>query len=215
MIRINLLGGPKVVAVAAPEGAPGISPTAIAAAVIALVVFGGGVGATYIYWSHQVSTLKAQIDSLSREFTRLQSVKQQADQFLLEKQQYQQRIDTITGLQRSAKGPVELMQSVGYEADRSNDVYLETISTSGDRLSVDGISMTITSLANFLGSLDKNGNFADVNLKQAYENDMFKRTAYKFSLDCEFRPPAPPGGTATGGRQTGMPAAGRAAKPGL
>jgi Tfp pilus assembly protein PilN len=215
MIRINLLGGPKVVAVAAPEGAPAIASSAIAAAVVALVVFGGGVGATYIYWSHQISTLKAQIDSLSREYTRLQTIKQQADQFLLEKNQYQQRIDTITGLQRSAKGPVELMQSVGYEADRSNDVYLESISTSGDRLSVNGTSISITSLANFLGSLDKNGNFADVTLKQAYEDDLFKRTAYKFALDCEFKPPVAAGGASPGAGQPGTPASGRAAKPGI
>jgi Tfp pilus assembly protein PilN len=215
MIRINLLGGPKVVAVTQPEGAPGISPTAIAAAVIAFVVFGGGVGATYIYWSHQISTLKAQIDSLSREYTRLQTVKQQADQYLLEKNQYQQRIDTITGLQRSAKGPVELMQSVGYEADRTSDVYLESISTSGDRLTVNGTSISITSLANFLGSLDKNGNFTDVTLKQAYEDDLFKRTAYKFALDCEFKPLAPSAGATPGAGQPGTPAGGRTAKPGI
>lgn len=215
MIRINLLGGPKVVAVAAPEGAPGISPTAIVAAVIALVVFGGGVGATYIYLSALIKQERTKIDSLSREYSRLQTVKQQADQFLLEKNQYQQRIDTITGLQRSAKGPVELMQSVGYEADRSSDVFLESIATSGDRLTVNGTSISITSLANFLGSLDKNGNFTDVTLRQAYEDDLFKRTAYKFALDCEFKPPALSTGTSPGTGQPGRPAGGRAAKPGM
>jgi len=215
MIRINLLGGPKVVEVAAPEGAPGISSSAIVAAVAALVVFGGGLGAAYVYLAHQVSREKAKIDNLGRDYTRLQGIKQQAGQYLLEKNLYQQRIDTITGLQRSATGPVELMQSVGYEADRSNDVYLESISTSGERLSVNGTSISIASLANFLGSLDKNGNFADVTLKQAYEDDLFKRTAYKFAVDCEFKPPAAPVGIVPPTGQPPTAARGRPAKSGM
>jgi len=205
MIRINLLGGPKVVAVAAPEGAPGISSSAIVAAVVAFVVFGGVVGVAYIYWSAQIQQQKTKIESLSREFSRLQSVKQQADEYLMKKNQYQQRIDTITSLQRSKTGPVELMRAVGYEADRSDDLYLETISTSGARLSLNGSSISIASLANFLGSLDKNGDFIDVTLRHAYEDDMFKRTAYKFALDCEFKPPAQPA--------VGVPAAGPKATP--
>ncbi len=215
MIRINLLGGPKVVAVAVPEGEPGISSSAIAAAVVALVVFGGGVGVAYFYLAHQVSVERTKIESLSREYTRLQGIKQQADQYLLEKNQYQQRIDTITGLRTAAKGPVELMQSVGYEADRSNDLYLESISTAGEKLSVNGTSISITSLANFLGSLDKNGNFANVMLKQAYEDDLFKRTAYKFALDCEFRPPGSATGATPSTGQPGTAAGARRAKPGM
>jgi len=215
MIRINLLGGPKVVAVSAPEGAPGISSVAIVAAVVAFVVCGGVVGGFYFFWSAQSRQQKAKIDSLSREFSRLQSVKQQADEYLLKKNQYQQRIDTITSLQRSKTGPVELMRAVGYEADRASDVYLDTISTSGTRLSLNGSSLSITSLANFLGSLDKNGDFRDVTLRQAYEDDLFKRTAYKFALDCEFTPPAQPAGGVPATGPKAAPAGGRPAKPGM
>lgn len=107
------------------------------------------------------------------------------------------------------------MESVGYEADRTNDLFLESISTSGDKLSVKGTSTSITSLANFLGSLDKNNNFANVMLNTAYEDDLFKRTAYKFAVDCEFRPPAVQSGTAPSTGQPAATAGGRATKPGM
>jgi Tfp pilus assembly protein PilN len=217
MIRINLMGGPKVVAVAAPEGAPGISSMAVAAAVVAFVVFGGTLGAAYLYLSHQVTIVKTYIQNENLKYQSLQAerVEEQANDYLRKINQDQQEEEIINGLNQSKKGPVELMRAVGVEADRSNDLYLNSLSTASGRLSMKGTSRSIRSIASFLASLDKNGNFPDVKLEQVYEDDLFKSLAYKFELDCEFKPPGQPGGGAPPTGPGATPAGGRGPKPGI
>jgi Tfp pilus assembly protein PilN len=213
MMRINLLGGPKVVA--GPAAAPAaIAPSAIIVSAVVLVAMGLVAVITLFYMRSEIQQLDTEIQAQQREKARLAGVKAQAESYLKTLNELQQRKDTVDALARSRVGPVELMRALGVTATRSNDLYLLSVAHQGERLVIRGESATTDSIANFLGQLQDSGSFSDVQLRQAIQNDKSGRTSFDFNLDCVFKSSASAGpevpaaqrgaGGATAGQRAGQ-----------
>ncbi len=206
MMKINLLGGPKVVA---PTEAPSaIAPSAII--VPAAVFVALGLVALIIFFSLKstISDLDTKIAAAQRLKAELATVKQQADAYERQLNELQQRKDTVDALAKSRVGPVELMRALGVTSTRSNDLYLSSVQTSGERLTIKGEANSADTIANFLGYLQGSGAFSDVQLQQSFQNDKGSRTSFDFTLTCSFVSSAPPPSAQTA--QPGGPAARRA-----
>jgi Tfp pilus assembly protein PilN len=217
MIKINLLGVAPPPSKVLPVGGP---PATRAAQVVifvgALTVCFGIVGVTYKIWTNQIADLEK---ARNREKIRQQElavVKAQNDKYQQRLRDLETRINTIQALQNSRVGPVELMSSLGNIVSKTNDVYLYTLTPSGDRFELKGQSGTVDSMASFLAFLKNSGTFDQVQLEQFYQDDLKERLAYKFSLSCQFKSPtggiSPTSGSAPAG--SGEPATGPANKPG-
>jgi Tfp pilus assembly protein PilN len=123
--------------------------------------------------------------------------------------QLQLRISTIQTLQTSRVGPVEMMHVLGLMANRSNDLYLLSVSNKGGRLVLDGQANSTDAIANFIASLQKSGTFDDVQLRKSYEDDKLKHINFRFSLDCVYKQSASSATTVPPGQSPNTPAAAR------
>lgn len=188
MMRINLLGVPKTVApTAVVEGEPAVASEAfIVGGVLFVALF---LVTVIFYWSlsRDITSLTQDLQAQKTEQARLAGVRAQVAQYELQLNELKRQQTVIHDLQNSRTGPVELMQALGLTADKSNDLYLLSVNTSGDRLVLDGQANTPDSIANFMAALSQSGSFDDVQLRKSYEDDEGTRVNYKFNLDCIFK----------------------------
>jgi Tfp pilus assembly protein PilN len=208
MMRINLLGGPKVVA---PTAAPSaVAPSAIVIAAVVLVATGLVSLITLLYMRNQVADLNTRIQQEERKKQELAGIRAQALAYEKTLNELQQRKDTVDALAKSRVGPVELMRALGVNATRSNDLYLLSVAKSGDRLSIKGQANSVDAIANFLAALEGSGSFTNVRLQQSFQDDKNGRTNYNFTLNCDFKSSAA-AGPEVPAAQAGRPSAGRRA----
>ena len=208
MIRINLLGIAKP---AAKQAGP---PTTVARQalifVVSLVVAFGVVFFMWRYWSSDIDRLNKKKAEEQREADRLAQIRAENQKYVAQREQLEQRINTIQALQQSRVGPVDLMSSLGGIVNRSNDLYLLTVSPDGARVAIRGQSNSVESIANFIANLKDSGSFDDVQLRQYYQDDQFERLSFKFTLDCVYKLPPlpaaaqPAAAPAAGARQAGQ-----------
>ncbi len=190
MIRINLLGVAR--AAAKPAGPP---PTAARQAlifVVSAVVAFGIVGFMWRYWSGEIERLNKKKADEQREADRLAQIRAENQRYMAQRQQLEQRINTIQQLQQSRVGPVDFMTVLGNIVNRSHDLYLLAVNPDGARVAIRGQSNSVESIANFIANLKSTGSFADVQLRQYYQDDQFDRLSFKFNLDCVYKLPSPP-----------------------
>jgi Tfp pilus assembly protein PilN len=191
MMRINLLGGPKVYEPAAAPSA--VAPSAIVVSAVVLVATGLAALITLFYMRSEIKRLDTDIQAAQRKKAELAGIRAQALAYEKTLNELQQRKDTVDALAKSRVGPVELMRALGVNATRSNDLYLLSVANQGGRLVIKGQSNTVNSIANFLAALEQSGSFTDVQLRQSVQDDKGRRTNYNFTLDCVFKSSATPG----------------------
>jgi Tfp pilus assembly protein PilN len=177
--------------------------------VIALVVSFAIVGLFYKVWSGAVENLQKELQKQRAEQARLAAIKAENERYQLQLSQLEQRINTVQTLQASRVGPVEMLTALSNVVNRTSDLYLNSLTPQGERLVIRGISHSVDSMATFLASLHRSGYFDDVQLRQFFEDDTQNRVAYRFIIDCAYRPPTAPAAQpapagATPVRRTGM-----------
>jgi len=201
MIKINLLGVPRPAVVVMPEGRPPTVARQVVIFAATLLVALGVVYFVHRYWSSQVSALEKQLAAERLRQKELAEVQAQNQRYQQRLQQLQQRINTIQMLQNSRVGPVEMMTMLSNMVNRTDDLYLLSVTPEGGRLSIQGQSNTVESIATFLSALKNSRVFTDVQLRRYYQDDQFNRPSFKFQLDCMYRPstaaPAASGGSAS------------------
>jgi Tfp pilus assembly protein PilN len=193
MIKINLLGvAPSPSKVSSSGGSPAPKATQVVILVGALIVCFGIVGIIYEIWSNQIASYEKDLSREKIRQTELAVVKAQNAKYQQRLKDLETRINTIQALQNSRVGPVELMRTIGSLVNKTNDIYLYTLTPAGDHFVLKGQSNTVDSMANFLAFLKNAGSFDDIQLDQFYQDDLHERQAYKFSVSCGFK-------TASGG----------------
>jgi Tfp pilus assembly protein PilN len=210
MIKINLLGvAPAPAKATSSGGSPAPKATQIIIFVGALVVCFGIVGILYKVWSNNIADFQKKLSQEKVRQTELLAVKQQNAKYQQRLKDLETRINTIQALQNSRVGPVELMSTLGSVVNRTNDIYLYTLTPTGDHFTLKGQSNTVDSMANFIAFMKNAGPFDDVQLDQFYQDDLHERTAYKFSVTCGFKTASGMSPTAGGPAESAPPVPGK------
>jgi len=180
MIRINLLGQarPK----AAKQAVPLEATVQVIFLLVALSVAGAVLGITYYQQKSQLDATNAKISALRAEKASLQQVKADVDRFESQKAVLQQRIDVIETLQRNRTGGQDLLQSVAGTVVRVDELWLTSLSRTGDTLAITGEAGSINSVANFITQMKRSGYFDQVEIKDAKENDL-RPTVQTYSFE--------------------------------
>jgi Tfp pilus assembly protein PilN len=199
MIKINLLGVP-----APKPKAKVVTPLSKAAQVGtligALVVCFAVVGLFYLIWSRSVDALRVELRKQQAEQTHLAAIKQENAKYEQERRLLEQRIKTIQLLQASREGPTEFMNALANVVNKTtNDLYLSSVTSQADRVVIHGQAGSPNSVATLLSSMKTSGYFADVQLRQFYEDDVQNLVSYRFNLDCAYKPPSAAASPAQGG----------------
>ena len=187
MIRINLLGQarPKAAKTAVPVEATMQALMAIFALAAAIVVL----GIIYYNQTNQYNKAEARITALKAEKASLQQVKQDVTRFESQKSTLQQRIDVIETLQKNRSGGQDLLQMVANTVVRVDELWLTSLTRTGNSIDVQGEAGSISAVANFITQMKRSGYFDDVEIKEAKENDVRPGVeTFGFSMSANINP---------------------------
>src|SRR5690348_17102570 len=187
MIRINLLGQarPKAAKTAVPVEATMQALMAIFALAAAIVVL----GIIYYNQTNQYNKAEARITALKAEKASLQQVKQDVTRFESQKSTLQQRIDVIETLQKNRSGGQDLLQMVANTVVRVDELWLTSLTRTGNSIDVQGEAGSISAVANFITQMKRSGYFDNVEIKDAKENDVRPGVeTFGFSMSASINP---------------------------
>jgi type IV pilus assembly protein PilN len=160
MIRINLLPADR--ATRAPKRAAGASMPAGQRVTLAcsLILVAAALGVLWWWWALDRASAKLDGDLLAaqRESTRLRSIIQQVDNFEKQKQQLQQRVALIEELRKGQGAPVRILDEISRALPEMLWLTELKQDPAGD-LSIDGRCVTLTALSDFVGNLERSGQF--------------------------------------------------------
>jgi Tfp pilus assembly protein PilN len=209
MIRINLLGQVRPKAARRPVDTGAALPVVFVLAGLALgVIF---LGYFYYSWQRQLNGENQRIKQLQAEKTQLEQTKLQVESFEKQKQVLTQRVNVIEQLQRDRTGGQELLDQVANTVSRTENLWLTSMTRTGNNVSMEGSSASINSVANFVTALKRSGYFQKVEVKESKQDDKAGATqVFSFTLSVEIAPQqgvAPAGGKPGQTKPASAPAA--------
>lgn len=178
MIKVNLL---REHAMEVPRSAmrPKVNRLGILLLVLFLVI---AVGLIWSWWHlDQTRAVKLKELEMQRlEIARLEQIKKSADEYEKQKRALQNRINVIEQLRQNQTGPVELLNAVIACIPASPIVWLELMTQKGSAVHLEGYSITVEAISDFIAALNRSGYFRSVDLEYFTE----EQRAVKFSLNC-------------------------------
>jgi type IV pilus assembly protein PilN len=158
MIRINLLAAERSSTkkkAAVSFGTAGQKMTVGCSLILVLAVLFVG----WRYWTlgRESAQLDAEIAAGQQETTRLHSVIQQVQQFEQRRAQLQQRVVLIEQLRKGQTGPVHMLDQISRALPAM--LWLTALKQTGDSVTIDGRSTTITALSDYVANLEATGYF--------------------------------------------------------
>jgi Tfp pilus assembly protein PilN len=194
MIKINLLGTPKPKrgkrAAAAMPVMAGEGPNPVVMMVVAGVL--GLAVAGFLYWraDSEQQRLIAEMQKEEAENRRLAAVKAKYEQEERVKYNYERRVRVIDELRANQSGPVNLLAMIGDTVNSTEAVWLNTMTDSGNSITLDGTALSSHAVANLIKNLQKTEFFKTVELNENIQDPQVKNMqSFNFKLTCEKKPP--------------------------
>jgi type IV pilus assembly protein PilN len=151
----------------------------------------------YYLMDRENTALLAHIQKQTGEKARLETLKQQVDNFQKQKEVLQQRISIIEQLQRNRTGGQELLDAVANTVSRTDTLWLTSVDRKGDALTINGAAGSINSIANYITQLKRSGYFQQVEIKESHQDPNSKTIeVFIFTLTAQFGLPQTAGGAA-------------------
>lgn len=196
MIRINLLGGPKpkrgkrAVVAATVSAGEGLNLFVVGLLVFAIAAAGNGLW----FWKlkHDAVKIQEDIQAAEARIAHLQQVKALYEEREQQRLQYQRRLDVIHQLQRNQAGPTTLLAMLGSTVNRTDEVWLNSMTDDGNAINMKGVALSIHAVASLMRHLQSTGQFKSVEIKTSYQDEGVKdMQAFVFELTCEKQPQTP------------------------
>jgi type IV pilus assembly protein PilN len=191
MIRINLLQVERTSGKAQKRRASvNFGSTAQVQLLCSLIVIGGLLFLGYTEWSlyQQGVRLEMELAQAKEEEQKLQAVLRQYEAFEARRKQLEQRVKLIEDLRRDQGKAVHLLDKVSTSVpDR---LWLTDMKQTGDSIQMDGQTITLTALADFIGNLENTGYFKrPVEIISSNEEKINTMDLIKFQMKAEFLMP--------------------------
>ncbi len=130
--------------------------------------------------SRKVNTLETDIRKATARIELLKKEIGEVEKFKVRKAELQKKVDIISNLQKGRVGPVGVLDAISSATPENS--WVEKLTLQGDRVSLDGIAMNNTVVADFMNALSKNGRFRDVVLGSADQTTVSNTKLVKFNL---------------------------------
>ena len=192
MIRINLssLAPAKTKrgkrAAAPTLSMPGEGPSIVLMLVIAVAVTAGICAVLQYQVSQKAAQLNREMDQAAAENRRLAVVKTQYEASRKKADVFERRVHVIDELKQSQKGPVEVLNLVADTVNKTDAVWLNSMTSDGRSLDFIGMALSADAVADLMANLRKTGAFKTVEIKETSQDSTVKELqAFKFELICE------------------------------
>jgi type IV pilus assembly protein PilN len=194
MIRINLLGATKPrkgkrAVLSIPEPVSGGGSGLLLLGLVVLLIAVAGNAAWYLKLTHDANRLKEETEKVRADYARLAQVKLRYQELEKQKDAYKKRVDVIESLQAKQAGPARLLSTIGETVNRSDQVWLDTMTDDGNTINLKGMALSIHSVADLMRHLKNTGYFKNIEIKSSYQDETVKdMQAFIFELACEKQP---------------------------
>jgi Tfp pilus assembly protein PilN len=192
MIRINLssLAPAKTKrgkrAAAPTISMPGEGPNLVVMLVIAVLVT-VGICAVFQYQVNQTAArLDKEFKQTMAENQRLAEVKAKYEASKKKADVFERRVRVIDELKQSQKAPVDMLNVVADTVNKTDAVWLNSMTSDGKNLDFIGMALSADAVADLMANLRKTGAFKTVEIKETSQDSTVKELqAFKFELICE------------------------------
>ncbi|HET6936500.1 MAG TPA: PilN domain-containing protein [Candidatus Angelobacter sp.] len=189
MIRINLLGVPRKTRgkrQSAAAAMPGEGSSTVVLVVGALGVLAVAILATWTWADRAHKSLEVDMQKAEVENKRLADVKLKYEASKRKADMFERRVKVIDELKEAQKGPVNLLNTVADTVNRTDAVWLESMTDDGKSLNFIGMALSADAVADLIANLRKTGYFKTVEIKETSQDSSVKELqAFKFELICE------------------------------
>jgi type IV pilus assembly protein PilN len=129
---------------------------------LALLVSGGGAAIVHSRISSDLNATRVRVTQMEADIEQFKPQLEQVARFRKRKANLQKKIDVIDELDRARSGPVRVLDEL---ASRTPDrLWLTSMSTSGDTITLKGESLDNEIVAQFLKALGESEYFANIDL---------------------------------------------------
>lgn len=180
MIKINLLRERSKV------GAKGWAPSSARTqwiGIIILVAAAALVSTSFLYLSGRKQDNFQVREGLQAELAQLQAVRAQIERFKAEKEKVEERIVLVERLVANQQGPVRLMNSILASVPEKPRLWLVNVGQKNSALTVEGRTLDVPALAEFIERLERNAPFKRVELD--FWEEEKDQESIRFQLSCE------------------------------
>jgi Tfp pilus assembly protein PilN len=192
MIRINLssLAPPKTKrgrrgaapTVSVPGEGTSTSVMGLVFAAVLVVVIGG----SYLWLDREHTRLDKEWQAAMTENQRLAEVKAKYEASKKKADMFERRVKVIDELKEAQKGPVKLLDLVADTVNKTDAVWLSSVTSDGKSLDFVGMALSPDAVADLMANLRKTGAFKTVEIKETSQDQSVKEVqAFKFELLCE------------------------------
>ena len=188
MIRINLLGVPRKTRGkrAAAVSVPGEGSSTMVLALIVILGLGVAVAASYMWVTREHDRLDKSLQKATAENMRLADVKAKYEASKRKADMFERRVKVIDELKEAQKGPVNLLNLVADTVNKTDAVWLDSMTSDGKSLNFVGMALSADAVADLMTNLRKTGAFKTVEIKETSQDSTVKELqAFKFELICE------------------------------
>ena len=209
MIRINLLSVEKPIAATASRGPKfSLNLSDKAGPIAALFVLAGCAGyiaLDYLNLQQQDAALHQELIAARAEKARLQPILREVERFEAQKKDLQQRVNLIEELRQNQVGPVHLLDQIS--RSMPDRLWLLDMKQTGNDVTLDGKTSTLSSLADFVANLEASGYFAKpVEITNSEEEKANDTDLIKFTVKATFEMPGAKKPAVAGPAAAGAPA---------
>lgn len=188
MIRINLLGVPRKTRGkrAAAVSVPGEGSSTMVLALVVVLGLGVAVAASYMWVTREHDRLDKSLQKATAENMRLADVKAKYEASKRKADMFERRVKVIDELKEAQKGPVNLLNLVADTVNKTDAVWLDSMTSDGKSLNFVGMALSADAVADLMTNLRKTGAFKTVEIKETSQDATVKELqAFKFELTCE------------------------------
>ena len=184
MIKINLVAEAPA-RLKGPKGPrPELSLGARQGDILLLVVLGIallGIGTRWLLLKNERDHLREVERTKRAERDELQPYIQKVQELEAKRDQLKHKISVINNLKQNQRGPVRIMDEVSRALP--DLVWLTRMNMKGNNLTISGVAMDETAVANYISNLDSSPFFQEPTLKRMARG---KEDTFSFVLDCTF-----------------------------
>ncbi|HEU5414923.1 MAG TPA: PilN domain-containing protein [Candidatus Angelobacter sp.] len=188
MIRINLLGVPRKTRGkrSAAVSVPGEGSSTMVLALVVVLGLGVAVAASYMWVTREHDRLDKSLQKATAENMRLADVKAKYEASKRKADMFERRVKVIDELKEAQKGPVNLLNLVADTVNKTDAVWLDSMTSDGKSLNFVGMALSADAVADLMTNLRKTGAFKTVEIKETSQDATIKELqAFKFELTCE------------------------------
>ncbi len=171
MIRINLIRGKRK-----KKREFNLESLYLLVPVLVLV----GVFLVHQSMTRKIDTLNADIGKASARIELLKKEIGEVEKFKARKAELQKKVDIISNLQKGRVGPVGLLDAISSATPENS--WIEKMTLQGKNISLEGVAMNNTVVADFMNALTANKQFRDVALGTADQTTLSGTKLVKFNL---------------------------------